>query len=295
MGEKEKVLLIAPCENPRALKGADKTKLPVVYRSQRRAWMTGDIFNSWIRDFNRRMREQKRNVLLFMDNNAGVHNVDVNLTNVRIVFFPKNTTSCLQPLDAGVIQAFKLNYRKHVNNHILNMLTDENTVQDNPFKFVNLAIVIVWVFRAWREVKKRTISKCFANCGFCIPDEQQSTEEVSNEPISADEERLAVDEMDQSNIFPAQVTPEVLFDEVTNDSQPREYEEVKDEETEETEIPSSKDALAAIKLLQMYALGRGDEQVLGGMFDLTWYQGIVESRKAQEQVQTRITDFFKRK
>lgn len=91
MGEKEKVLLIARNKNPRALKGANKAKLPVVYHSQGKAWMTGNIFTSWICDFDRRMREQKRRILLFMDN-AAVHNVDVNLTNIMIVFFPKNTT-----------------------------------------------------------------------------------------------------------------------------------------------------------------------------------------------------------
>lgn len=294
MGEKEKVLLIARSKNPRALQGANKAKLPVVYHSQGKAWMTGNIFTSWICDFDRRMREQKRRILLFMDN-AAVHNVDVNLTNIRVVFFPKNTTSCLQPLDAGVIQSFKLNYRKHVNNHILNMMMDESTIEDNPFKSVNLAVAIVWVFRAWRDVNRRTISKCFVNCGF-FSDGQESNEEIPNEPtcITSDEERLATEEMDDDNIFPAEVAPEVLFDEIINGSQAEAVQLSDGEETkeEETVIPSSKDALAAIKLIQLYALGRGDEQVLGGVCDLTWYQGVIESRRAQEQVQSRITDFF---
>ena len=175
MGEKEKVLLIAS-ENPRALKGVDKSKLPVTYHSQKKAWMTTAIFKSWITNFDRRMRKQNRHVLLFMDN-AGVHNVDAaELSNVKPAFFPTNTTSCLQPLDAGVIQYFKLNYRKYVNNHVLSMLTDDNTAQGNPFKSINMSIVIIWTFRSWNGVGKRTASRCFLNCGFRTSEEQPSVE-----------------------------------------------------------------------------------------------------------------------
>ena len=125
--------------------------------------MTGDIFTSWINDFDRRMK------ISFMDN-AGVHNIhDVGLTNTKIVFFPKNTTSCLQSLDAGVIQAFKMNYRQQLHNLILNRMTDEATTAEDPYKSVNIALVIVWVFRAWRDLHPRTISKYFARCWFHIP------------------------------------------------------------------------------------------------------------------------------
>ena len=51
LGEKEKLLLIWKSEKPRALKGADMSRLPVVYRSQKKAWMTGQIFCSWMKDF----------------------------------------------------------------------------------------------------------------------------------------------------------------------------------------------------------------------------------------------------
>ena len=67
--------------------------------------MTGDILHKILSDFNHKMIQQKRSVLLFMDN-AGCHPHDIEgkYNNIKIVFLPPNTTSKLQPLDLGVIQ-----------------------------------------------------------------------------------------------------------------------------------------------------------------------------------------------
>ena len=58
----EKILLIGASQNPRALKGTDKSKLPVIYRAQKKSWMPGIVFVSWIKDFDTRMTNSKRRV-----------------------------------------------------------------------------------------------------------------------------------------------------------------------------------------------------------------------------------------
>lgn len=138
-------MLIGASKNPRALTGADKPTLRTIYRAQKKFRVTSDIFASWINNFDRRMKNSKRHVLLFMDN-AGVHNItDVCLSHTKIVFFTKNTTSCLQQLDAGVIQAFKMNYRKHMHDLFLNRMTAENTTaSEDPYKLRIIAQVITW-------------------------------------------------------------------------------------------------------------------------------------------------------
>ena len=240
------------------------------------------------------MKNSKRRVLLFMDN-AGVHNIhDLCLSTTKIVFFPKNTTSCLQPLDAGVIHAFKMNYRKQLHNHILNRMTDETTAAEDPYKSVNIALVIVWVFRAWRDLNPRTISKCFARFGFQFSGDAPTDDNTL--PGAADDySELIVAEMDEKNLFPPPVESEDLFDQVVDGFQGAQdgiSKEQKADPEPECVIPSSKDALEALQTLQMYALGRGDEYVLAGTFDLAWYQGIVQSRRDQERYQTKISDFF---
>ena len=110
-GEKLPLLVIGKSAKPRCLKNILRTpdKLPVMYRSSKNAWMTEKIFTDWLREWDRKLVEEGREVCLLLDN-ASVHK-DVDLDNITLVFFPPNTTSILQPLDAGILANFKYRYR----------------------------------------------------------------------------------------------------------------------------------------------------------------------------------------
>ena len=164
LGEKEKLLLIWKSEKPRALKGADMSKLPVVYK--------GHIFCSWMKLFDNRMHNSGRRILIFMDN-ASVHKAsdELSLKAVQLVCFPSNATSCTQPLDAGIIPSLKLLYRKQVHEHLLTHMVNidsNNKPNGDPYKIIRIALAIVWASRAWNQVNVRTISKCLAKCGFGV-------------------------------------------------------------------------------------------------------------------------------
>lgn len=110
--DKLKPWVIGKYRNPRCFKNT--RLLPCHYRSNRRAWMTCALFEEFLRYFDNKMGAQCRSVLLFLDNCAA-HPKDLSfLRNVKLVFFPPNTTSHLQPLDAGVIKNLKHSYRKSI-------------------------------------------------------------------------------------------------------------------------------------------------------------------------------------
>ena len=90
-GEKEKPLVIGKAENPRCFKNIDKPSLPVVYKHNKKAWMTSYIFENWLNEFDQRMKEAGRNILLFLDN-ATCH-PNVTLSNIKLVFLPPNNLS----------------------------------------------------------------------------------------------------------------------------------------------------------------------------------------------------------
>ena len=119
-GEKLKPLVIGKAWKPHAFSGVNVSRLPVTWRSSNKAWMNIAIFTEWLEQINRKIRQQKRKILLFMANVRSHGGSDaLTLSNVTVKFLPANTTSHLQPLDGGIIQAFKLRYRQKLMEYIL--------------------------------------------------------------------------------------------------------------------------------------------------------------------------------
>jgi hypothetical protein len=72
--------------------------------------MTAATMEEWLNMFNAKMKKEIRNSVPFLDN-ATCH-PKVTLSNVNIAWFLANATSVLQPMDMGVIYAFKPHYRR---------------------------------------------------------------------------------------------------------------------------------------------------------------------------------------
>ncbi|VVC34844.1 DNA binding HTH domain, Psq-type,Homeobox domain-like,HTH CenpB-type DNA-binding domain,DDE superfamily [Cinara cedri] len=102
------------------LQGFVKLSLPFEYTDQKNAWVDSTSFCLWLLKFQRKVALQNRNVLLTMDNcSAHNHIGDLELPNVKIVYFPPNCTSRLQPLDQGIIAAFKRYFKTRLVRHAL--------------------------------------------------------------------------------------------------------------------------------------------------------------------------------
>ncbi|GFO19324.1 tigger transposable element-derived protein 4-like [Plakobranchus ocellatus] len=80
--------------------------LPVEYTANKKAWMTGAIFENWLRKLDRKFLLQGRSIAMVMDNCPAHPNVD-DLRSIKFVFLLPNTTSYLQPCDQGIINSFK--------------------------------------------------------------------------------------------------------------------------------------------------------------------------------------------
>ena len=77
--------------------------------------------------------------------------MDDKFSNIKIVFRPKNTTSRLQPLDAGIIGNFKVKYRKFLVKYVLSRVND-NASAAEIVQDVNILMAIQWVQREWKNV-----------------------------------------------------------------------------------------------------------------------------------------------
>ena len=85
-------------------------------------------------------------------------------SNIKITFLPKNTTSCLQLLDAGIIQSFKTKYQKKLMCYIIASI-DDDLFASGIAKGIDNFQAITWVAAAWKAVSVEKIKNCFAKCG----------------------------------------------------------------------------------------------------------------------------------
>ncbi len=107
-GEKFKPLVIGKSQMPRTF----KKQLPclVMWKANSKTWMTRTIFLEYFQKFNAKMQIKNWKALILVDNTPCHPKME--LSNVKLVFLPPNTTTGTQRLDFGIIGNFKVKYCK---------------------------------------------------------------------------------------------------------------------------------------------------------------------------------------
>ncbi|CAF1597859.1 unnamed protein product [Rotaria magnacalcarata] len=190
--EKLKPLVIAKSLKPRCFKNLNVSKLPINWRANKTAWLNVKLFSEWLSDLNVSMKKQKSKIILFLDS-APYHPVDIELSNIKLQYFPPNTTSKLQPLDQGIIHAFKTHYRKRLVKYIIARCTTAQTPDDIKITHLN---AIYWIDAAWKAVTHTTIRNTFRVAGFKDKQHDDITTATSNdtETSSTDSTKSTDDE-----------------------------------------------------------------------------------------------------
>ena len=142
-----------------------------------------------------KMIRQGRKILLLLDN-VSSHSPDLKdgFSNIKVAFLPKNTTSRLQPLDAGIIENFKVYYRKLLVRHTLSAINDSDDNASKICESVNVLLAIRWTKQAWEQVSAATIKNCFKHCG-AMPTE--SEEELTDPFADLDTQESDVANLDE--------------------------------------------------------------------------------------------------
>uniref|UniRef100_A0A3P9I863 HTH CENPB-type domain-containing protein n=1 Tax=Oryzias latipes TaxID=8090 RepID=A0A3P9I863_ORYLA len=183
--------LIYKSANPRALKNKNKNALPVFWMHNSKAWITKVLSSNWFyQSFIPQAREYLREkgmpfqVLLLMDNAAG-HAVDLRHEGVRIEFLPPNTTSLLQPMDQGVICAFKALYMGNCLQQLVDAIDgDENFQLKVYWRNFTISSCLTVIHKALQDMKEETLN-LIGGDGF-----DDITHEVINELVDAPSQPL---------------------------------------------------------------------------------------------------------
>jgi hypothetical protein len=262
--EKLKPLLIHKYKNPRAIGKINKDTLKVKYYWNIKAWMQTSIFNDYLKDLNNEMKKQNRNILLLLDN-APTHSISesINLTNVRVHFLPPNTTTFLQPCDAGIINSFKANYKKLFLRKKISDYEEKRNGQES--ENITIKHAIKFTAKAWKKVTSQTIINCWKKTGI-LPDidneienatsilDLSNVEELNDlqilidklaftNPISASE-YIEIDKTNEND--------EINLQDIISIINPTEEDQNQEEIIEEFPSVTNKEALYAIKTLDTY-------------------------------------------
>ena len=62
--EKLDLLIVGKSKNPRCFKNIKN--LPIIYRNNSTAWMTNEYFEDYLKIINKKMKQQNRNILMFI-------------------------------------------------------------------------------------------------------------------------------------------------------------------------------------------------------------------------------------
>lgn len=282
-GEYKKVVVIGKAKNPRCFKNK---VLPLKYYSNRKAWMTGDLWNEIILNLEEEMASQKRNIILFADN-AACHKKVQNLNYINLQFLPANTTSIIQPLDQGIIHAFKSYYRQNIIRKQIGALELGKTVEEFS-KSINILLGMHMIKRSFWMVKPTSIKQCFKKSKLtktCSEEENEETESTSNFEIAEDlredfEKFVTCDDNEDCNgVLTDTEIIEHILDRTDVEEGEKEYDNPKP--------PSVLEALKYVQELQTYFYSENKFICeLGNM------ESYIISYKLKN-TQKKITDFFK--
>ncbi len=187
----------------------------------------------------------------------------VTLRNTTMFYLPPNTTSKIQPCDAGIIRSLKAYYRRRFNRLLIQHLQDK--VAD-PEKIDVLEAMHI-VVAAWSmDVKPETIRNCFRHCRICttdvdvtpVPEEPLIDPEVIKDLEEQVQELRYRNPMDIRNLidYPADheiayvPTQEEIVQDLSTNSMPED--EVEADDSQESIPVKATEALQCASLLQQF-------------------------------------------
>ena len=283
--EKLPLLIIGKFKKPRCFKGIKH--LPTEYEANQKAWMTGEIFASWVRKFDQKMHRQQRKVLLLVDN-CPAHPRVTNLKATNLVFLPPNTTAKLQPCDLGIIYNLKCHYRRVIMKILLSHIDAGGEMKEFS---ITLLEAMSTLRTAWQSVTQQTISNCFRKAGFATEStETEDQDDTPDELATLQENSIVASSLSFSDLVNVDSNLAVSGD-VTDENDEDDEDNQDDDCGEPVDPVTSTSAFKAVATLRTFFMQKQCDadkcdRTLNGL------QTLVEKCIADNAVQKNILHYF---
>ncbi|CAL9734343.1 protein Pdc2p [Monosporozyma servazzii] len=158
-------------------------KFEISYHSNRKAWLTSNMFHNWLARWDKRLVADNRRIYIVLDDSCSHRIINLHLQNITLVYTSSN--SRFLPFNWGVLDEFKTRYRiqqyqalielqRKIENKIGKKyyITFEQSqlTMSNAFKFIN---------RAWDFIPNSTIKANWKSSGLIPPEMLHLTEHIS--------------------------------------------------------------------------------------------------------------------
>lgn len=319
-----KPMMIYHSENPRALKNYVKSSLPVHFKSNKKAWMTGDLFTTWFSDYFKpavetycKQQQIPFKILLLLDTAPSHPRLVIDAhKEIKVVFLPPKTTTLLQPMAQGIMALFKSYYLRRTFSKAIAALDtaevgegDEHNKLRAFWKGFSILDGIKTVRDAWDEVKVTNLKGAWNNL---IPPSMNSFEGfgetvetiVSDVVGMAQQLELQVDAEDVMELLESHDQPLTDDDLLQIDEQRRLFneEESRAEDmaqpreltTKELEegIAKVEDAIAFWERVDPN-FERSSKVNRGLEYQIACYKELLRERKKTSMLQTSLISFLK--
>ena len=163
-------------------------QLLIRYRAQKKSWMTGVLFEEWVRKHDSSFWAQSRKVAFL---------IDKNLANINLIFLPPDTTPVLQPMDQGVIRSLKAHYQKKVVR-----LCIKAKESNKPLPKISILQAMKRLVSSRNSVSKETLVNCFKKSDISPSNQQAAVNDDDNPFKSLQEDLEKLHELDNNAIQP---------------------------------------------------------------------------------------------
>ncbi|EEC19664.1 centromere protein B, putative [Ixodes scapularis] len=251
----------------------------LAYKQNTQAWMACSLFEVLPRYLDRRLGNKDRKGLPFLDN-CSAHPKDTSfLCNLIVVFLRGNTTSHLQPLDAGIIKNVKHLYRKCIVRRFLAHMSRGE-------KHSNLVLLnaMHYLSTSW---KWRSPEQCVSG----DPDPCMSDDDTGEELRSAGMELAFSDFVVHDDVPTCE--PQTIADIVAKLQQGQVSGDEHDDDEDEPETPPGAtfaQAIAALDELKSYFDTKDNPAAEGGLQTLQKELFLPKSQGVHQQKLTDVSE-----
>ncbi|KAF4317791.1 hypothetical protein BBO99_00005665 [Phytophthora kernoviae] len=155
--EKLQPLFISHHEHPKCFRKKSAEQHGLHYFWNNKAWMTGVIFSRWLQRLDFAMANQKRRILLFINEVPSHVVTHLELTNVVVFILPNGASQMLNPITSRVVTMFKKRFRRY---HLRHAIDKVDSPKGAMFD-VDVLQAMKWASASWDEITTETIKRAW--------------------------------------------------------------------------------------------------------------------------------------